>query len=79
MTEVNAALGAIFLLILLGYSLQRANIPGADFWPQMERLTYYVLFPALLFDKLSNAVFVGLALWPMVATLAVMLLVASAY
>lgn len=29
--------------------------PGADFWPQMERLIYFVLFPAMLVGTLATA------------------------
>ena len=43
----------IFLLILTGFVLRRAEFPSRDFWPQAERLTYYVLFPALLIGKLA--------------------------
>ena len=44
----------VFGLILAGFFLRRFNFPSKDFWPQAEKLTYYVLFPALLLDKLSN-------------------------
>jgi predicted permease len=45
----------VFVLILLGYGLQRWEFPGREFWPQAERLTYYVLFPAMLVFKLGQA------------------------
>ncbi|SFJ95137.1 hypothetical protein SAMN04488082_11078 [Desulfomicrobium apsheronum] len=44
----------IFLLILTGFVLRKAEFPSAAFWPQVERLTYYVLFPALLVGKLAS-------------------------
>ena len=44
----------IFILILTGFVLRRAEFPSAAFWPQAERLTYYVLFPALLVGKLAT-------------------------
>ena len=44
----------IFILILTGFALRRAEFPSSTFWPQAERLTYYVLFPALLVDKLTS-------------------------
>ncbi len=52
--NVLTAIGPIFALIMLGFALRRNEFPGRDFWPQAERLTYYVLFPALLIDKLSG-------------------------
>jgi predicted permease len=38
-----------FLLIALGFVLRRATPLGAELWPGIEKLTYFVLFPALLF------------------------------
>ena len=51
------ALGPVFLLILFGALLRRINFPGAEFWPGIERLTYYVAFPALLVHRLALADF----------------------
>jgi predicted permease len=44
----------IFLLILLGVGMRRWFGLSADFWPQLDRLIYYVFFPALLFNSLSH-------------------------
>jgi malonate transporter len=51
------AVGPVFLLILFGALLRRINFPGAEFWPGIERLTYYVAFPALLVHRLALADF----------------------
>lgn len=51
------ALGPVFLQILFGALLRRINFPGAEFWPGIERLTYYVAFPALLVHRLALADF----------------------
>ncbi|HDZ08474.1 AEC family transporter [Pseudohongiella sp.] len=51
------ALGPVFLLILFGALLRRINFPGAEFWPGIERLTYYIAFPALLVHRLALADF----------------------
>ncbi|GGX38886.1 AEC family transporter [Saccharospirillum salsuginis] len=51
------ALGPVFLLIVIGAFLNRINLPGTDYWPGIERLTYYVLFPALLIHRLALAEF----------------------
>ena len=53
MAEILAGIAPIFALILAGHGLKRLNFPGEGFWPDLERLTYYVLFPALLVDSLS--------------------------
>ncbi|MBU1002214.1 MAG: AEC family transporter [Proteobacteria bacterium] len=52
-----SALAPVFAAILLGYALSRFRFPGDGFWPQAERITYFVLFPALLVNKLSTATF----------------------
>lgn len=44
-----------FLLILLGFILLRATNWSSEFWSGMEKLVYYVLFPALLFYSTSRA------------------------
>jgi len=44
----------IFLLILLGASMRRWFGLSMEFWPQLDRLIYYVFFPALLFSTLSH-------------------------
>jgi malonate transporter len=43
------------VLILLGLALARAFDYGRDFWEGLEKLVYYVLFPALLFRSLAIA------------------------
>lgn len=53
------ALGPVFLLILTGALLRRIDFPGATFWPGIERLTYYIAFPALLVHRLALADFSG--------------------
>lgn len=44
----------IFLLILLGAVMRRWFGLRDEFWPQLDRLIYYILFPALLFHTLSH-------------------------
>ncbi len=39
-------------LIAIGFALSRKADWGADLWPGIEKLTYYALFPALLFGSL---------------------------
>jgi predicted permease len=49
---VAVALLPDFALILLGAGLRRALHLGDHFWNGLEKLVYYVLFPALLFSGL---------------------------
>ena len=43
-----------FALILLGYLLKRVLLAEDRFWDQLERLIYFVLFPALLFHSVTR-------------------------
>lgn len=54
MLPVVLAIAPIFGLIALGFILRRFDFPNPGFWPASERLTYYVLFPALLVSGLSG-------------------------
>lgn len=45
----------LFALIALGFFLARAGFPHPEFWPGAERVTYFILFPALLFSSLAKA------------------------
>ena len=49
MSSIAWALLPDFVLILLGLSLRRWFGYPAEFWGHLERLVYYVMFPALLF------------------------------
>lgn len=44
-----------FVLILVGLALARRFAYGREFWEGVEKLVYYVLFPALLFRALATA------------------------
>ena len=44
-----------FVIILVGLALARRFGYGVDFWGGLEKLVYYVLFPALLFRALALA------------------------
>lgn len=44
-----------FLLILLGQGLRRWLHLGDHFWTGLEKLVYFVLFPALLFSSIARA------------------------
>ncbi|NAW34576.1 AEC family transporter [Halomonas alimentaria] len=55
MADIAGALGPLFLLILLGCVLDWLRQPGGDFWPRLERLIYFLLFPAMLVSTLATA------------------------
>ncbi len=43
-----------FVLILFGFMLNRITNWGRDFWGGLEKLIYFVLFPALLFNSIAR-------------------------
>ncbi len=71
---IFGALGPIFALILLGLGLRQFGFPGDGFWPAAERLTYFVLFPALLVQRLAVARLGDYAVGPVAVVIVTMLL-----
>ena len=55
MLGVAAALLPVFLLIVIGFGLRRILLKEEVHWVGLERLVYYVLFPALLIQTLARA------------------------
>ena len=62
MTTILFNLIPVFALIALGWAIARLKLFSENFWPELEKLTYYILFPALLIHRLSNANFDSLSL-----------------
>lgn len=60
MTTIIGALAPIFMLIALGWGLRARGFLTDAFWVPAERLTYYILFPALLVANLAEAKLAGL-------------------
>ena len=54
MNIINTLL-PLYLLISLGYFFKHVDFPATDFWPGVEKLVYYVMFPALIFSNLNRA------------------------
>jgi len=74
---IFGALGPIFSLILLGYGLKVYRFPGEAFWPAAEKLTYFLLFPALLIHKLALAELGDYAIGPFAGVIVVGLVSAT--
>lgn len=51
------------VLIFVGYGLKQARFLSDETWSGMEKLTYFVLFPALLIRTLGNQILEGTP-WP---------------
>jgi hypothetical protein len=65
------------VLILVGYGLKRARFLSEESWSGMEKLTYFVLFPALLVRTLGSQTLSGVP-WPSMLVVITGTLMASA-
>ncbi len=63
MSSFTTALIPIMVLIVLGYLLKRVRFISDEAWSGIERLTYFVLFPALLIRTLGKQTLAGTP-WP---------------
>ena len=63
MSAFATALVPIMVLIFIGYGLQRVRFLSEDSWSGMEKLTYFILFPALLIRTLASQDLTGTP-WP---------------
>jgi len=66
--DLIQTIAPVFLLIVVGFGFKRARFPGAGFWAPAERLSYFVLLPALIVGALSRADLAGLQLGPLAIT-----------
>lgn len=55
MAAILAALLPVFLLLAMGFLLKRSLLTDDAHWIGLERLVYFVLFPALLIETLARA------------------------
>lgn len=79
MIAVANALIPVFLLVALGAFLKRTLLPGEGAWDSLERLTYYVLFPALLFIATATADLSKVPVWGIAASLMTAIVVVSVF
>lgn len=49
MTNILLSLLPILIITVMGYIFRRTKLFAEDFWPQAEKLTYFVLLPCLFF------------------------------
>lgn len=79
MTPTVAALVPVFALIALGFLLKATVFRADHFWEPVEKLTYYVLFPALLVLSMAQARVSGPVIVPLVAVLAAVMVATFAF
>lgn len=70
MLDILNALVPVFLVIALGFVIKRMDFPGEGLWVPLDRLTYYIFFPALLCHTLAVANLADYDIWPMASALA---------
>ena len=63
MLAAFSALVPVILLIVAGFWLRRTLLPEEMQWNGIERLTYYILFPALIIDTLARADLSRVPIW----------------
>jgi malonate transporter len=61
--EILGSLLPIFALIVLGALFRATDFLDAGFWRPAEKLTYFILLPALLIDNLATSDLAGLPLY----------------
>lgn len=83
MLTTLAALTPVILVIASGYLLSRADLISDEQWRGVEKLAYFVLFPAVLFRTIAQADFssfpaldMGFALLASIVTMAILVLLA---
>ncbi|MBJ7552811.1 AEC family transporter [Marinomonas spartinae] len=54
MLSLSVSIVPIFLLLMIGALCQRWRFPADGFWSGVDKLAYWVLFPALLFSNTST-------------------------
>ena len=77
MGSFATALIPVLVLILIGFGLKRVELLPQETWPGIEKLTYFVLFPALLVGTLGNQSLDGVPWQSMLAVVAGTLAIAA--
>jgi len=76
MSAFSATLIPVFAVIVLGYLLKRTEFLPREAWSGIEKLTYFVLFPALLIRTLGSQSLTGIP-WPSILLVVACTLVVS--
>jgi malonate transporter and related proteins len=79
MNESLSVLLPIFALIVTGSALRQTDFITPSHWAGFERVTYFVLFPAVLIDTLVRADLTAVAFWRMGLTLVATILVMALF
>ncbi len=77
MLQIFLLVLAVFVPIGIGYAMKRAAFLPDTFWAPAEKLTFYILLPALVIDAIATGRLNELDAGPMVATVAAALAVVT--
>lgn len=55
MSNIFFSILPIFIITMLGSGIRRYWLKADEFWKGLEKLSYYLLFPAVLFNYISDA------------------------
>ncbi len=77
MTTIFLALLPVFIVILIGFGLRRFGVIQDEQWQALDRLCYFVLFPAIIFKEIAAADFSTVPVFQM--ALAMMLAVLAMF
>ncbi|RYE06124.1 MAG: AEC family transporter [Rickettsiaceae bacterium] len=78
MQNIFSSILPIFLVTLLGSIIKRKWLTSDEFWRGLEKLSYFLLFPAVLFNYISKADLSSTTLIKLVIALAIATLVVAA-
>lgn len=74
MTTVLSSLSAVFIMIALGWALERSKLFPPAMWEGLEKLCYLVLFPLLIAETLAKANLAAVPIWGTAGTMALAVL-----
>ncbi|MCP3853039.1 MAG: AEC family transporter [Gammaproteobacteria bacterium] len=77
MNAFSTALIPIMVLIIIGYSLKKIHFLSDETWSGIEKLTYFILFPALLIQTLAKQN-LNSTVWPSILLVVIGTLLISA-
>ncbi len=75
--NVLLAITPVFLIILFGYLCRSSILPEQTFWRGAEKITYFLLFPALLVSKMINANLSGIHFFDLTCIILLLFFIAT--
>ncbi|MDX1737963.1 MAG: AEC family transporter, partial [Alphaproteobacteria bacterium] len=69
MLQITLAVAPVFALLMIGFGLRKSGFIAENIWAGLDKIVYWILFPALLFTKTAIAPLGGDILWPYITSL----------